>query len=183
MSMISLLYNTITLLFALTLVNRFTKKYAPQLSLSAGELLTIYVMLCLSTAIGGHMCVQILLPIISYAFAYATPENDWQSLFWHYIPSWTSVSDKRGLANFFDGGSTFYPHLAAWTTPLLWWGLFLAALFSVMLSINFVFRRQWTENEKLSYPLIQLPLAMANPRSGFFPQQGDVDRVRGRRCH
>ena len=114
------------------------------------------------------MCVQILLPIISYAFAYATPENDWQSLFWHYIPSWTSVTDKRGLANFFDGGSTFYPHLEAWTTPLLWWGLFLAALFSVMLSINFIFRRQWTENEKLSYPLIQLPLAMANPRSGFF---------------
>ena len=114
------------------------------------------------------MCVQILLPIISYAFAYATPENDWQSLFWHYIPSWTSVSDKRGLANFFDGGSTFYPHLEAWTTPLLWWGLFLAALFSVMISINFIFRRQWTENEKLSYPLIQLPLAMANPRSRFF---------------
>ena len=168
MSMISLLYNTVTLLFVLTIINRFAKKVSPQLSLSTAELLTIYVMLCLSTAIGGHMCVQILLPIISYAFAYATPENDWQSLFWHYIPSWASVTDKRGLANFFDGGSTFYPHLDAWSTPLLLWGLFLAALFSVMLSINFIFRRQWTENEKLSYPLIQLPLAMANPRSGFF---------------
>ena len=52
MSMISLLYNTITLLFALTIVNRFTKKVSPQLSLSTAELLTIYVMLCLSTAIG-----------------------------------------------------------------------------------------------------------------------------------
>ena len=131
MSMISLLYNTVTLLFALTLLNRFVKKLSPQLSLSAAELLTIYVMLCLSTAIGGHMCVQILLPIISYAHAYATPENDWQSLFWHYIPSWTSVTDKRGLSNFFDGGATFYPHFDAWRTPLLWWGLFLAALFSV----------------------------------------------------
>ena len=65
MSMISLLYNTITLLFVLTIVNRFAKKLSPQLSLSTAELLTIYVMLCLSTAIGGHMCVQILLPIIS----------------------------------------------------------------------------------------------------------------------
>ena len=71
MSMISLLYNTITLLFVLTLVNRFAKKVSPQFSLSTAELLTIYVMLCLSTAIGGHMCVQILLPIISYAYAYA----------------------------------------------------------------------------------------------------------------
>ncbi|MYA73051.1 hypothetical protein F4009_21520 [Candidatus Poribacteria bacterium] len=78
------------------------------------------------------------------------------------------MSDKRGLTNFFDGGSTFYSHFDAWSAPLLWWSLFLAALFSVMLSINFIFRRQWTENEKLSYPLIQLPLAMANPRSGFF---------------
>ena len=73
MSMISLLYNTVTLLFVLTIVNRFAKKISPQFSLSPAELLTIYVMLCLSTAIGGHMCVQILLPIISYAFAYATP--------------------------------------------------------------------------------------------------------------
>ena len=110
-------------------------------------------------------------------------KNDWQSLFWHYIPSWTSVTDKRGLANFFDGGSTFYPHFAAWSTPLLWWGLFLAALFSVMLSINFIFRRQWTENEKLSYPLIQLPLAMANPRSGFFRSKAMWNRVRGCGCY
>ena len=123
MSMISLLYNTVTLLFVLTVLKTgWQKKLSPQLSLSAAELLTIYVMLCLSTAIGGHMCVQILLPIISYAYAYATPENDWQSLFWHYIPSWTSVTDKRGLSNFFDGGSTFYPHFGAWHTPLLWWG-------------------------------------------------------------
>ena len=57
MSMISLLYNTITLLFVLTVVNRLTQKVAPRLALSPAELLTIYVMLCLSTAIGGHMCV------------------------------------------------------------------------------------------------------------------------------
>ena len=168
MSMISLLYNTITLLFVLTAVNRLSQKVAPRFALSPAELLTIYVMLSLSTAIGGHMCVQILIPIIGYAIAFATPENDWQSLFWHYIPSWTSVTDKRALTEFFGGGSTFYPYLEAWGTPLLWWWLFLVALFSVMLSINFIFRKQWTENEKLSYPLIQLPLAMANPRSGFF---------------
>ena len=84
MSLISLLYNTVTLLFVLTIVNRFAKKVSPQLYFSAAELLTIYVILCLSTAIGGHICMQILLPIIGYAFAYATPENDWQSLFTRY---------------------------------------------------------------------------------------------------
>ena len=169
-SMISLLYNTISWLFLLTIFSRVIKHVSPRFALSRTELLTIYVMLSLSTAIGGHMCVQMLAPIVSYAFAYATPENDWQALFWRYIPEWSSVRDKTVLDDFYRGSSSFYMpgNLRTWLFPLLIWSAFLLALFLVMLGINFIVRRQWTENEKLSYPLIQLPLAMTSQTEPFF---------------
>ena len=120
MSMISLLYNTVSLLFLMTVWSRLIQPIIPSLSLSRADLLTIYTMVSLSTAIGGHMCVQMLPPIISYTFAYASPENDWQALFWHYIPDWTSVQDRRIVGNFFAGQSTFYTseRLRAWLSPL-----------------------------------------------------------------
>ena len=38
----------------------------------------------------------------------------------------------------------------------------------VMLCIITLLRVQWTEHERLTYPLIQLPMEMTNPRSRFF---------------
>jgi len=174
-SMISLLYNVISILLLLTLLSRLLEKLSPKLALSRAELLTIYVMLCLTTAIGGHMCVQMLVPIIGFAFSFATPENDWQALFFRYIPDWMVVRNKTVLSDFFRGDSTFYisRHIQTWLPPILLWSAFLFALLLTMLCINFIVRKQWTENEKLSYPLIQLPLAMTDSNfsaksKGFF---------------
>jgi hypothetical protein len=45
-------------------------------------------------------------------------------------------------------------------TPTLAWGGFLCVMVFVMACINSLVRKQWTEHEKLSYPIIQLPLEM-----------------------
>jgi hypothetical protein len=169
-SMISLLYNAVSALFLLTVLSRLGKTLSPKLTLSRAELLTVYVMLCLTTAIGGHMFVQMLVPIIGYAFSFATLENDWQALFFRYIPDGLVVKDRAALDDFFRGESTFYTadYIKTWLPPLLLWSAFLFALLLTMLCINFIVRKQWTENEKLSYPLIQLPLAMTDASEGFF---------------
>lgn len=116
MSMISLLYNAVMILFLLAAFSRLIEKFLPKLALSRAELLSLYVAACLSTAIGGHMCVQIMISVISYAFAFATPENDWQALFWNYIPEWVSVRDKGALDNLYRWDSTLYlePHIRAY---------------------------------------------------------------------
>ncbi|MBC8232037.1 hypothetical protein H8E77_21010 [bacterium] len=130
--------------------------------LSQGELLTVYVMLSIASSLAGHDVLRVLIPMIPHPFWYATPENEWAELFHRYIPDWMTVKDKNFLAEYYQGESTFYTleHIKGWLTPALWWSGFLFALVFVMVCINSFVRKQWTENEKLSYPIIQLPLEM-----------------------
>lgn len=169
-AMISLLYNAVFVLFPLTLLSLALRKGSPRLALSRAELLTIYVMICLTSSIAGHMCVQMLVPVIGHATWFATPENDWETLFGKYTPDWIAVKDRVVLRDLYEGYSTFYTAriVRTWLTPLLLWSGFLFAVLLVMLCINFIVRKQWTENEKLSYPLIQLPLAMTDDSQSFF---------------
>ena len=56
----------------------------------------------------------------------------------------------------------------AWLLPALAWILFILVMMIVMVCINTLLRVQWAERERLTYPIIQLPLEMAHPKSRFF---------------
>ena len=51
---ISLIYNVIITLAILTALNTLIERFLPRFALKQGELLTIYIMLSLSSAIAGH---------------------------------------------------------------------------------------------------------------------------------
>jgi len=165
---VSLYYNVIFILFLLTSINVLLQRYLPRAALNQAELLMVYAMLCLSSAIGGLDMMQILIPLVSGVTLLATPENEWESLFSKYIPDWLSVKDKEVLRAYNFGESSLYfpEHLKSWLVPILSWCAFIFALLFVMVCINALLRRRWTEGEKLSYPIIQLPLEMT--RKGFF---------------
>lgn len=170
---INLIYNVVFTVFALILINFALSRFLPRFSFSQGELLTVYVMLNMASVLASHFTIQVLVPIIPHAFWFATPENEWQELFWRHIPGWLSVDDKGALADYYKGESTLYvaEHIKGWLEPVLWWSAFLFALMFVMLCINVIVRKQWTEREKLSYPLIQLPIEMTDESRSFFRQK------------
>jgi len=148
--------------------NQIFKRFLPRLVLSQGELLVIYVMLSVASATAGHSMMEILVSTLGHAFWFATPENDWKDLFWRYIPSWLAVSDKSVLSGYYEGDSTLHTkqHLLGWLTPVLNWFAFLFTMLFVMVCITVIVRRSWTEDEKLAYPIIQLPVRMTS--EGFF---------------
>ena len=168
----SLFPNVIFSLLLLTLLNLLLKRYLPKFALSQGELLVIYTMMCLASALCGTDMLQVLIPIMSYAFWFATPENEWSILFHKYIPKWLSVDDKGVLIGYYEGSSSFFTagQIKAWLMPVIAWFGFICTLFFVMLCISVIVRRQWTEREKLTYPIIQLPLEMTRDggASSFF---------------
>jgi hypothetical protein len=159
---VSLYFNVIFCVFILICLNQIINKFLPRFAFRQGELVTVYVMLAIASSIAGHDMMRVLIALPSHPFWYATPENEWAELFHRYIPSWLSVSDKRLLNDYYKGESSLYTldNLKLWMTPVLWWSSFIFCLLFVMLCINVVVRKQWTEQEKLSYPVMQLPLEM-----------------------
>ena len=167
-TIVSLIFTVVFNVLVLIGFNRILKQFLPRFALSQGELLVIYVMLSVASATAGHSMMEILVSTLGHAFWFATPENDWKDLFWRYIPNWLAVSDKSVLSGYYEGDSTLHTkqHLLGWLTPVLNWSAFLFTLLFVMVCITVIVRRPWTEDEKLAYPIIQLPARMTS--EGFF---------------
>ena len=121
-------------------------------------------MLAIASSLAGHDVLRVLIPMIPYAFWYATPENDWADLFHRYIPDWMAVKNRIFLTEYYRGEATFYQWeiVQGWLMTTVVWGGFLCAMVFLMVCINTLVRKQWTEHEKLSYPIIQLPLELTN---------------------
>ena len=167
-TIVSLIFTVVFNVLVLISINQILRRFLPRLALSQGELLVIYVMLSVASATAGHSMMEILVSTLGHAFWFATPENDWKDLFWRYIPNWLAVSDKSVLSGYYEGDSSLHTkqHLLGWLTPVLNWFAFLFTMLFVMVCITVIVRRPWTEDEKLAYPIIQLPARMTS--EGFF---------------
>jgi hypothetical protein len=165
----SIIFTAVFALVLLMALNVGLKALHPRLSFTRQELLLMYVMMCIGSAMAGHGFMQLLLPLMGHAHWYASPENDWAELILPHLSDWLVVSDKAALTNHYRGESTFYTaeHLRAWAGPVFWWTLFIVAFMLVMLGITMLVRRQWVEQERLTYPIIHLPLELIQRPRGL----------------
>ena len=167
----SLFCNAVFTLFVLTVFNAGVKRWRSRYALVSGELLVVYAVVSAASALSAEGVGQQLVRLLGTPFWMATPENDWAALFHRYLPNDLVVSDSRVLRAFFEGTEPS-PYtsgrLTAWVRPLLSWSLLVVLLLFVMTCVNAILRRQWLEHERLSYPVIQLPLRMTREGGGFF---------------
>lgn len=161
---ISLMMPPVLLLTALLVINVFIKRINPRWVLRQGELITIYAMLTVSVVLSGMGMLQFLCTTLGAVPRFATPENNWNQ-YLEYVPR--SILPKLSAIEGFYVGDSPIPW-GAWTRPLiLWSGFFLSMLFC-MLCINTIFRKQWVDRERLTFPIVQLPLEMTDPKTSFF---------------
>jgi hypothetical protein len=146
----------------LVLLNNALKRFMPAQSLQQRELLTIYAMLATSTALNGTDMIKCLVSLLANGSWYATPENDWDNLFGGYLPGWLTIQDRQVLRGYYEGQSTLYipTFIRLWLPRALVWSGFIVVLIFVMLCINTLLRKQWVRNERLTYPVAQLPFEM-----------------------
>lgn len=172
-SCLPLFIEPVFILFMLVLLNFAWRKILRRegAALRQEELLLIYIMLVVSCTFCGHDTLQNFFGSIGHAYWFATPDNKWQALFFRFIPQWLVVTNHDALYGFYHGNVSIYSpegrhYLVSWIVPLAVWGVFFLVLVGMYLCMNILVRRAWIENEKLTFPLVQLPLAMTAPDSG-----------------
>ena len=160
----------IVIVFILTVMNLLLRKFSPKQAFRYSELIVIYVMLSISSAIANWNMLAAAIPSVGHAFWFAKPENEWQELIWQHLPNWLTIDDKSILHVYYQGESSIFTlaHMKAWARPVLLWTACASVLFSSMLFISCILRKQWTQRERLTYPVIQMPLEMINPNGRFF---------------
>lgn len=170
---ISLFYSSIFSLLLLILLNSAIRRLKPSWTFSQGELVTIYVMLNIGAALVGHDSIQILVSMMPYAGHFATPSNNWHKLFADNLPGWLVIKDVVSTKHFYAGGQSFCDpvNYGPWIRPVLWWSAFIIVMGGMFLCLNVLLRKQWTEREKLSYPLVQLPLDMTAEGAPLFKER------------
>lgn len=159
---VSLYWNVVFNLLLLLALNALLKRYAPRWAFTQAEFVTIYVMIAVASALAGHDTLQLGVPNISHPYYYATDANRWDQILLPYLPRWLTVSDPAVVESLYDGHTSFYEagRVTAWLGPVLWWSALIFAVGVVMIGVNVLVQRQWTQREKLGYPIVQLPLEM-----------------------
>ncbi len=162
-------YSVVFSLLVISSINLVLKKYARKHALTGGELISLYVLM---SAILLFMSYDMFLPLVSiivHAFYFASPENEWRDLFWGYLPDWLTINNPDVLRAFYLGEESIFDkhYLLSWAKPTFWWCAFTFVLLFVMQCINVIIRKQWVEQERLVYPIVQLPYQLSYNTSAF----------------
>ncbi|NIR02458.1 MAG: hypothetical protein GTN78_20035, partial [Gemmatimonadales bacterium] len=141
-----------------------------RLRLSRRELLVVYSLLLVAgPLISRTTTAWMLCGTIHYHYM-SRIHLIWQTTFLDEVPTWFAPTDPAAAEGFFQGKAAVPWEL--WYTPITAWGGFMLALFLCALCLVILLQRQWITNERLSFPLAQVPLEMvaeerAGTRRGF----------------
>ena len=163
----------IGLLFFIVIINRLIPRLNQRLKLSPRELMLIYCMMLIASLISSRGLMEKLIPALVAVNYFANQSNNWADLFFPYIKDWlvpfdpNRKSDQKTVIDFYEGTFDAIPW-QKWISPLLAWSIVVFLIFFAFLCLAAIIRKQWVENEKLSFPLVQLPLEFANRERLFF---------------
>ena len=143
------------------LFNVILRTFRVAMALTPQELVVIFIMGMVGAGFATNGFTAPFLSVITSPYLNATPENRWAEFFYDHIPAWAAVHDTDNALTWYreglpDGESIPW---RAWVLPLFWWFTMAATLVFMSLCIMTILRKQWVENERLVFPLMQVPLA------------------------
>ena len=159
----SLMVAPVSALLVMIILNWPLRRLMPKLAFGQTDLIIIFSIVSVCAAVAGEWCG--FNHAATYSFPFHAKWNptvkDYLS---KYIPDWLAIQDYNQVKDIEGGGkdvgyliarlSTYFPTWVGWA------GVVLSLIFA-MLCINSLMRGAWNERERLTFPLIQLPVAMS----------------------
>ncbi len=152
-----------TLIFLTLVINPILKRVFPRATLNPAELIVIWVMMGVSSAIPSKGMMGFLLPYLAAPVYFATPENEWAETLHAHFPEWLIVWDKHAVTNFYEGEASV--PWALWIKPIVVWSVFILLFYCVTICVSIILRKQWVERERFIFPLVTVPVEMVQQAS------------------
>ncbi len=157
----------VAVFMVIVLMNAGLSRLKRSLGLSPADLVTVYCMMLIAAMISARGIVEKLLTMLVTANYFADPTNRWQELFFPHIKKWLVAFDPAGdpkqfVATRFFEGLRAGEHIpwGLWIVPLAAWGALCLMVLFAFLCLASILRRQWVDNEKLPFPLVQPSLEL-----------------------
>jgi hypothetical protein len=168
-SVLTLLQGPVFWLFLVALANVVLRRFLPRAALRPGEFAVIYGLSTVAAGIAAQDQVMQLWPM--FVFPFRKSQELTAGPFRQFIPPWVVPQDPAIVEPYYLGGTTFWTpeRVGAFVVPFLCWMTWLAALGATMWAWNVILRRRWVDQDRLSFPSMQLPLEIC--RAGGFGGQ------------
>ncbi len=142
--------------------NAFLRWARRDWALKPWELVVIFSMAMVAAIFPTLGIAGFLISFTAAPFYYASPENQWEQYLTRYVPSWLAPSPEGHAIEWLYRGVPAGQSIpwAAWAAPMFWWAALIAAVFVVCFCSAVILRKHWVENERLAFPLAQLPLML-----------------------
>jgi len=149
--------------------------------LSRAELACVAGALIITAGIPTFGLADALVPIIAAPWnpEWNTPQRGWDTQLHPHLNESLYITDSEVITQYREGIGgmpledagwsqwlSFYAEAAAtvpwkaWLVPLAWWMLFVAACYAAFFFLSSIVLCEWSEREKLSFPLAKLPEAL-----------------------
>jgi Family of unknown function (DUF6785)/Domain of unknown function (DUF6784) len=166
----------LTIFLVVVVGNSALYRLLPRHALTPPELSVVILMTVLGCGIPAQGLFRFFLPMLLGPFKEgSTNTRFWQAFTGAGLPDWLfpvpSIAEGRNhpFVNTFLGrvqpGEAVPYH--AWYRPFAAWGVFLVGWMTCLLSMMWIFRRQWAVNERLPFPLASIEASLiAQPKPG-----------------
>ena len=160
-------------------LNSLLKRFAPHWSLTTIELRWIFGVVWVGGAFAGYNWATQWVGVMAAPKYYASPENRWAEVIFDYLPWWMYPTDRPGVVEAFYLGGDEGQSLpwSAWVAPLGWAGSAAIAMACIGVGLTAVFQKQWSHNERLTFPVAQVPIALTE---GFDKKRGWTSLAKNR---
>lgn len=129
--------------------------------LGSGELLGAYAMMLAAAGVASFGLTGLLVPYAAGPHYFADAENHYADTVIRYLPRWLLLPPhlSRALYEGLPPGAHVPWHL--WLRPAVGWGILIAGVYLILFALAALVRRAWVEDERLVFPLVQLPIQLA----------------------
>ncbi len=173
-------------LFAL-FINGPLSRFAPRAALQTNEMTVVLVMMLVACVMPGKGLMAFWPSTVAIPWKWGSEspvENEavFKAL---NLPDWlwpkftsNKFLDRTNddVINFFYGrvppgspNGTYVQMLRAWVGPTISWGIFIFAMFFSLIGMSFILRKQWVENERITFPLALVQMSLVDaPRPRMY---------------